>query len=54
MNRCSPQGGWAHFRHCLGMLEERVGDSPLVEWLRAELVGLNNELKTHTEIKVVA
>jgi hypothetical protein len=44
----------AHFRHCLGMLEERLGDSPLVEQLRAELFGLTRDLKTHTEIKAVA
>ena len=44
----------AHFRHCLGMLEERTGDSPLVEQLRAELVGLNAELKTHTKTKALA
>jgi hypothetical protein len=36
------------------MLEERVGDSPLVERLRTELVGLNEDPKTHTEIKAVA
>ncbi len=35
----------AHLRHCLGMLEERFGDSPLVELLRIELGGLDDELK---------
>ena len=45
----------AHFRHCLGMLEEeRLGDSPLVEQLRAELLGPTRDLKTHTEIKAIA
>ena len=46
----------AHFRHCLGMLEERLGDSPLVQQLRAELVTLAGELglRTHTETKALA
>jgi (p)ppGpp synthase/HD superfamily hydrolase len=44
----------AHFRHCLGMLEERLGDSPLVAQLRSELVGLDNDLSTYIELHVVA
>ena len=38
-----------HFRRCLGMLEERLGEDPLVELLRTELTGLNRELKAYTE-----
>lgn len=43
-----------HFRHCLSMLEERLGDSPLVELLRTELAGLSHDLKASTEISAVA
>ncbi|HEY1522370.1 MAG TPA: hypothetical protein VGF70_05095 [Solirubrobacteraceae bacterium] len=38
----------AHFRHCLGMLEERLAGSPLVGALRDQLTGLANELEAHT------
>jgi len=44
----------AHYRHCLGMLEERLGDSPLVELLRIELTGLRDELKSGAGISVAA
>lgn len=36
----------AHFRHCLGMLEEQLGDSPLVLQLRTALAGLDHDLNT--------
>lgn len=35
----------AHLHHCLGMLEQRLGDSPLVRLLRSELGELNHDLK---------
>lgn len=35
----------SHFRHCLAMLEERLGDSPLVQLLRTELGELHHDLK---------
>ena len=41
-----PRRRLEHLRHCLGMLEERLGDSPLVDLLRTELVALGRELKT--------
>lgn len=44
----------AHYRNCLGMLEERLGDSPLVELLRTELAGLRSDLKAPAEISVAA
>ncbi len=44
----------AHLRHCLGMLEERLGDSPLVELLRTELGELGDELKAAAAARVVA
>ena len=45
----------AHLRHCPGTLQKRLGDSPLAEQLmRAELVGLNNDLKAYSEIKALA
>lgn len=37
----------AHFRHCLGMLEECLGDASLVQLLSAELVGLGHDLHTY-------
>jgi (p)ppGpp synthase/HD superfamily hydrolase len=36
----------AHFRRCLGMLEERLDDSPLVHQLGTALAGLDHDLKT--------
>ena len=44
----------AHYRNCLGMLEERFGDSPLVELLRTELAGLSDDLKAAAELSVAA
>jgi (p)ppGpp synthase/HD superfamily hydrolase len=44
----------AHLRHCLGTLEERLGDSPLVGQLRFELIGLDHDLTTYVELTVVA
>jgi (p)ppGpp synthase/HD superfamily hydrolase len=44
----------AHFRHCLEVLEQRLGGAPLVEQLRLEVTGLNNDLKTHTEVNAVS
>jgi (p)ppGpp synthase/HD superfamily hydrolase len=44
----------AHFRHCLGLLEERLGESPLVEQLKSDLDRLNADLRRHTEIRAVA
>ena len=35
----------AHFRDCLGMLEELLGDSPLVHQLGTALAGLDHDLK---------
>lgn len=35
----------AHFRHCVGMLEERLDDSPLVHQLGMALTGLDHDLK---------
>lgn len=44
----------AHLRHCLGTIEEGLGDSPLVEQLRSELVGLDNDLSTYVELTAAA
>jgi hypothetical protein len=38
-----------HFRNTLGMLEERLGDSPLVERLRIELAGLDHDHRGSAE-----
>jgi (p)ppGpp synthase/HD superfamily hydrolase len=35
----------AHFRNCLGLLEERLGDTALVKLLRTELAGLDDDLR---------
>jgi (p)ppGpp synthase/HD superfamily hydrolase len=43
----------AHFRHCVGMLEERLGDSALVELLRVELAGLYHDYRGSAEISRV-
>lgn len=43
-----------HFRHCVGMLEERFGDSPLVSRLRAELAGLDEDLRALAEVSAAA
>jgi (p)ppGpp synthase/HD superfamily hydrolase len=45
-----PRRRIAHLRHCLGMLEERLGDCSLVKLLRTELVGLHSDLKAYAEI----
>ena len=44
----------AHFRHCLGMLEERLGDASLVQLLRNELVGLSHDLSAFAAAGLVA
>ena len=36
------------------MLDERFGDAPLVELLRAELAGLSDDLKAAAELSVAA
>jgi hypothetical protein len=36
------------------MLEERLGESPLVEQLRVDLDRLDRDLRSHTEIRAVA
>jgi hypothetical protein len=36
----------AHFRRCLEMLEEGLGDPPLVHQLRTALGALDHDLKT--------
>jgi hypothetical protein len=36
------------------MLEERIGGSPLVERLKAEFVGLNQDVRTHAKLKAAA
>jgi hypothetical protein len=43
-----------HFRRCVGMLEERSGDSPLVPRLRTELAGLNRDLRGLAELSAAA
>jgi hypothetical protein len=43
-----------HFRHCLGTLEERLGESPLVQLLRTEFAALNREIKAATEVPAAA
>ena len=43
-----------HFRHCLGMLEERLGDSPLVQLLRTELGELSHDLKAAAATRAAA
>jgi (p)ppGpp synthase/HD superfamily hydrolase len=40
-----PSRRLAHLRHCLGMLEEQLGDSPLVQLLRTELGELDDDLR---------
>jgi HD domain len=44
----------AHFRRCLGMLEERLGDSQLVHQLGTALAGLDRDLKTSAAIRAAA
>jgi (p)ppGpp synthase/HD superfamily hydrolase len=41
-----PEWLLAHFRHCLGMLKERLDDSPLVHQLATALAGLDHDLHT--------
>jgi (p)ppGpp synthase/HD superfamily hydrolase len=43
-----------HLRHCLGMLEEHLGDSPLVELLRTELGQLNHDLEGSAAARTAA
>ena len=52
--RLLPPRRLTHFTRCLGMLEERLADSPLVELLKTELDGLNRELEALTGIKTAA
>jgi hypothetical protein len=40
-----------HFRNCLVMLEERLGDSPLVTQLSKELREFERELRTAVELR---
>ena len=44
----------AHLRHCLGMLEERLGGDPLVELLRTELGELSRDLNASAVTRTVA
>jgi (p)ppGpp synthase/HD superfamily hydrolase len=43
--RLFPPRRLAHFRHCLGLLEERLGEATLVRRLRTELGGLGRDLE---------
>jgi hypothetical protein len=43
-----------HFRRCLGVLEGRMSESPLVGQLRTELVGLREDLRSYNEIPCAA
>jgi hypothetical protein len=43
-----------HFRRCVGLLEERYGQSPLVHRLRADLAGLNADLRSLVETSAAA
>jgi (p)ppGpp synthase/HD superfamily hydrolase len=43
-----------HFRRCVGMLEKRLGGSPLVALLRTEMAGLDSDLKATTEVPAAA
>jgi (p)ppGpp synthase/HD superfamily hydrolase len=43
-----------HFRRCLGLLEDRAGESPLLTELRSELAGLRRDLRAHTELSAAA
>jgi hypothetical protein len=44
----------AHFRHCLGMLEERLADSPLAGQLGTALAGLDHDLKKPVATRAAA
>jgi (p)ppGpp synthase/HD superfamily hydrolase len=44
----------AHLRHCLGMLEERLGGSPLVALLRTELGELDHDLNASAAPRAAA
>jgi hypothetical protein len=43
-----------HLRHCLGMLEERLGGSPLVALLRTELAELDHDLNASATPRAAA
>ena len=43
-----------HFRRCLGLLEEQLGDWPLVHQLRSELACLQAELAAHAQTAAAA
>jgi HD domain len=44
----------AHFKRCLGMLEEQLGDSPLVRQLGTTLAGLDHDLERSGTTRVAA
>lgn len=44
----------AHLRHCLDLLQERLGDSSLVRLLGTELAGLTGDLKSSATLTAVA
>lgn len=44
----------AHFRHCLEVLEGRLGDAPLVQLLRTELDQLTREIDASDEVPAAA
>jgi hypothetical protein len=44
----------AHLKRCLGMLQEQLSGSPLVEQLRDELVRLDCDLRNHAKVKAAA
>jgi (p)ppGpp synthase/HD superfamily hydrolase len=43
-----------HFGHCVGMLEERLGESPLVKLLGTEFAALDREIKAAAEVPAAA
>ena len=49
-----PRRRLAHFRQCLEVLEQTLGDAPLVRALGGELVGLGRDLAPFTEVKALA
>lgn len=54
LERAVPPRRVAHLRACLGMLEERLGDSPLVGMLATELAALNDDLKASATTRAAA
>jgi (p)ppGpp synthase/HD superfamily hydrolase len=49
-----PSRRLAHFKRCLGMLEEQLGDSPLVRQLGTALAGLAHDLERSGTTRVAA